>query len=42
MYDTKQKNYILEVLKENKEKHLNSEEILDLLKNKNYTLRIKT
>lgn len=36
MYDTKQKNYILEVLKENKDKHLNSEEILELLKVKNY------
>ena len=36
MYDTKQKNYILEILKENKEKHLNCEEILSLLKEKNY------
>ena len=36
MYDTKQKGYILEILKENKEKHLNSEEILTLLKEKNY------
>ena len=35
MYDTKQKNYILEILKENKEKHLNCEEILSLLKEKN-------
>ena len=32
MYQTKQKSYILNILKENKDKHLNAEEIFIILK----------
>ena len=42
MYDTKQKNYILDVLKEYKDKHLNCEEIYDILKQKKYSVSLAT
>lgn len=42
MYETKQKSYILEVLKDNKDRQLNCEEIYDLLKIKNYSVGLAT
>lgn len=42
MYETRQKKYILDVLKENKEKHLNCEEIYDILKEKNCSVSLAT
>jgi len=42
MYETKQRNYILEVLKENKDKHLNCEEIHDILKQKQNPVSLAT
>ena len=42
MYETKQKTFILNILKENKDKHLTIEEIYDLLKENNYSVSIAT
>ena len=42
MYETKQKTYILDVLKENKDKHLTCEEIFDLLKQKECSVSLAT
>ena len=42
MYETKQKTYILNILKENKSKHLNCEEIYDILKEKGYQVSLAT
>ena len=42
MYETKQKNYILDVLIENKDKHLNCEEIYDILKQRNLSVSLAT
>lgn len=42
MYETKQKNYILDILKENKDKQMNCEEIYVALKEKNYSVGLAT
>ena len=42
MYETKQKKYILDILQENSDKHLNCEEIHDLLKDKGYSVSLAT
>lgn len=42
MYQTKQKSYILNILKENKDKHLNAEEIFMILKEQNLSVSLAT
>lgn len=42
MYETKQKTFILNILKDHKENHLTIEEIHDLLKEKEYSVSVAT